>query len=70
MGDPLHNTMFHSMRERAMAYIVQQDSDIQGLFFLRGNLYLLVAEGLYGLLHKKHTAQGMMKARMPCSRID
>jgi hypothetical protein len=64
-----HNAMFHSMGERAMAYIVQQDGSQQPISLRIRYVNLLITKHLNGLLHKVHASQRMMKTGMMRSRV-
>ena len=56
--------MFEGMAVGSVAQIVQEYGAIEGFGFLFGNIDLFLSEGLYGLLHQVHGAQGMVETRV------
>lgn len=69
VANVFHNAVFHGMRERAVANIVQQDGHIERFRFFFGNLDPLGLKHLNGFLHQKHGAQRMVKAGMVRTRV-
>lgn len=65
-----HDAVFHGVRKWSVPNIVQQDGDVQRLFFFVRNRNILEPQHLHGFLHQVHTAQRMVEPRMVRARID
>ena len=60
----LYKRVFHSMRKRAVPYIVKKDCGKYCLFLLRRYFYSLCAQCPNSLCCQVHTSKTMLKACM------
>jgi hypothetical protein len=58
------------MRKWPVTDIVQQDGNTHGLFFFGSYFMAFLAEDIHCALHQIHGSEGMVKARVVCSRIN